>query len=129
MLHCDLRQDYVQTLVRDYAGANPEEIRSTLSRLVSEGLDALGEHNRANAAAIDCRLDLRYRGQEYTISVPLPGADYTAADRGPAAARFHELHRSLYGHAAPDEALELVSVRVTVHRDIEQGRRFAPSSA
>jgi N-methylhydantoinase A len=32
------------------------------------------------------------------------------------------LHHLLYGHAAPDEALELVGVRVTVHRDIENSR-------
>jgi N-methylhydantoinase A len=28
----------------------------------------------------------------------------------------------LYGHSAPDEALEIVGVKVTVHRDIEKSR-------
>jgi N-methylhydantoinase A len=127
MLVCDLRQDYVQTLLRDYATVAPEEIQSALTELLNAGLAALGdEGNRSvTASAIDCRLALRYRGQEYTVAVPLSGTSFTAADREPAAARFHELHRLLYGHAAPEEALELVGLRVTVHRDIEKARSFA----
>jgi len=160
MLACDLRQDYVQTLLRDYATVAPEEIQSALTKLLNAGLAALGDpstrptaagrglaqdsapramaqvpwdlpvelHGRnanVTASAIDCRLDLRYRGQEYTVAVPLSGTSFTAADREPAAARFHELHRLLYGHAAPEEALELVGLRVTLHRDIEKARSFA----
>jgi N-methylhydantoinase A len=127
MLACDLRQDYVQTLLRDYATVAPEEIQSALTELLNAGLAALGDGQNANVTAseIDCRLDLRYRGQEYTVAVPLSGTSFTAADREPAAARFHELHRLLYGHAAPEEALELVGLRVTVHRDIEKARSFA----
>lgn len=127
MLACDLRQDYVQTLLRDYATVAPEEIHSALTKLLNAGLAALGDGQNANVTAseIDCRLDLRYRGQEYTVAVPLSGTSFTAADREPAAARFHELHRLLYGHAAPEEALELVGLRVTVHRDIEKARSFA----
>jgi len=126
MLACDLRQDYVQTLLRDYATVAPEEIQSALTELLNAGLAALGDGGNAKvtASAIDCRLDLRYRGQEYTVAVPLSGTSFTAADREPAAARFHELHRLLYGHAAPEEALELVGLRVTVHRDIEKAGSF-----
>src|SRR3990172_7451875 len=126
MLACDLRQDYVQTLLRDYAKVAPEEIQSALTKLLNAGLAALGDGGNANvtASATDWRLDMRYRGQEYTVAVPLPGTSFTAADREPAASRFHELHRLLYGHAAPEEALELVGLRVTVHRDIENARSF-----
>jgi N-methylhydantoinase A len=126
MLACDLRQDYVQTLLRDYATVASEEIQSALTKLLNAGLAALGDGGNSNvtASAIDCRLDLRYRGQEYTVAVPLSGTSFSAADREPAATRFHELHRLLYGHAAPEEALELVGLRVTVHRDIEKARSF-----
>ncbi|MDP2604684.1 MAG: hydantoinase/oxoprolinase family protein [Deltaproteobacteria bacterium] len=127
MLACDLRQDYVQTMLRDYATVMPEEIQSALTELLNAGLAALGDGGNANvtASAIDCRLDLRYRGQEYTVAVPLAGTSFTGADREPVGARFHELHQLLYGHAAPEEALELVGLRVTVHRDIEKASSFA----
>ena len=131
MLTCDLRQDYVQTLMRDFATVGPEEIHSTLSALVNDGLATLTSKRAAGGArpGIDCRLDLRYRGQEYTVTVPLPGAGFAAEDRGGVAARFHELHRLLYGHSAPEEALELVAVRVTVHRSVEKGQSFAATHA
>ena len=130
MLTCDLRQDYVQTLVRDYGAVAPVEIQSTLTKLINDGLAALGRGEQAKpaAAAVECRLDLRYRGQEYTVTVPLPGTSFSAEDHAPVAGRFHELHRSLYGHSAPEEALELVSVRVTVHRDIEKSQSFIADS-
>ena len=131
MLTCDLRQDYVQTLMRDFATVGPEEIHSTLSALVNDGLATLTSERAAGGAqpGIDCRLDLRYRGQEYTVTVPLPGAGFAAEDRGGVAARFHELYRLLYGHSAPEEALELVAVRVTVHRSVEKGQSFAAAYA
>ena len=130
MLTCDLRQDYVQTLVRDYGGVSPAEIKSALAKLINDGLAALGrgEQAKLTADAVDCRLDLRYRGQEYTVTVPLSGTSFSAEDHAPVAGRFHELHRLLYGHSAPEEALELVSVRVTVHRDIEKSRSFIADS-
>jgi N-methylhydantoinase A len=124
MLTCDLRQDYVQTLVRDYGAVNPAEIQAALTMLINDGLAALGQEEKAKLApaAVDCRLDLRYRGQEYTVTVPLSGTTYSAEDHAPVAEHFHQLHGLLYGHSAPEEALELVSVRVTVHRDIEKSR-------
>ena len=131
MLTCGLRQDYVQTLMRDFATVGPEEIHATLSALVNDGLATLTSERAAGGAQpeIDCRLDLRYRGQEYTVTVPLPGAGFAAEDREGVAARFHELHRLLYGHSAPEEALELVAVRVTVHRSVEKGQSFAAAHA
>ncbi len=128
MLTCDLRDDYVQTLVRDFATVDPEEICSAISALIATGLRTLGNKREANGPPpqADCRLDLRYRGQEYTVTVPLANANFAAADREGIAARFHELHRLLYGHAAPEEPQELVAVRVTVHKAVE---RAGPSSA
>jgi N-methylhydantoinase A len=124
MLTCDLRQDYVQTLVRDYGAVNPVEIQAALTMLINDGLAALGQEEKAklSPAAVDCRLDLRYRGQEYTVTVPLSGTTFSAEDHARVAERFHQLHGLLYGHSAPEEALELVGVRVTVHRDIEKNR-------
>lgn len=124
MLTCDLRHDYVRTLLRDFAHVSPEEIGLALTDLVNNGLSTLKSERSTDGSApkLDCRLDLRYRGQEYTVTVPLSGTSFTSADRQPVAARFHELHRLLYGHSAPEEALELVAVRVTVHRAVEKGR-------
>jgi N-methylhydantoinase A len=131
LLACDLRHDYVQTVVRDFDTVDPEEIRSALTLLMNGGLATL-KQERGTAGSdpeIDCGLDLRYRGQEYTVTVPLPGTKFTAADREPTAVRFHELHRLLYGHSAPEEPLELVGVRLAVRAAVEKSPSFTPSHA
>jgi N-methylhydantoinase A len=121
MLACDLRSDIVQTLLRDFAAAEPDEIAGALQELTARVIAEVGKEPdlRTHAPRVNCGLDLRYRGQEFTITVPLPRRAFTAREREEAAGRFHELHRSLYGHAATDEAIELAALRVTVHRAVE----------
>jgi N-methylhydantoinase A len=50
----------------------------------------------------DDRLDVRYVGQAYHLSVP-EGADFVAA--------FHRAHERAYGHADPQRPTEIVNVR------------------
>src|SRR5690606_16239840 len=54
------------------------------------------------------RVDMRYLGQEHTLSVSLDGNPSIAE----LAERFHSLHFERYGHRI-DEALEIVNLRVT----------------
>jgi N-methylhydantoinase A len=56
-------------------------------------------------------LDLRYVGQSYELTVPAP-TPVTADHVGGAVEAFHTRHRERYGHAAPDEPVEVVAVRV-----------------
>lgn len=123
MLVCPLRRDYVQTLLRDFATVNPPEVAATLRGLIQEGLAILARERRSRRSPpqVECALDLRYRGQEHSIAVPLVGQQFTAQDRLVVSNRFHELHMSLYGHAAADEPLEMVGVRVTVQVPVAGG--------
>ena len=124
MLVCPLRHDYVQTLLRDFDRVDPAEITSALGALIEEGLNTLARERRSEdpAPQIDCALDLRYRGQEHSIMVPLGGRQFTAPERAAVSQRFHELHLSLYGHAAAEEPLEIIGVRVTVQAPVGEGR-------
>jgi N-methylhydantoinase A len=59
--------------------------------------------------------DLRYRGQEHTIPVPFAAPDDLLRGGSPALrAAFDELHDRRYGHAAPDETIQVVNLRLTV---------------
>jgi N-methylhydantoinase A len=104
---------------------------------VREAVESLAElESRASRAVEDYgftrhdmdtvrRMDLRFKNQEYTITVELdPG--WNDADDVLAGARkaFVDAHRRLYGHGDPAADLELVSVRA---RAI--GRVRAPSIA
>jgi len=57
-------------------------------------------------------LDLRYRGQAFELNITL-GATTPALDVIESA--FHRQHRDVYGHANPEEAIELVNARLTAY--------------
>jgi N-methylhydantoinase A len=61
--------------------------------------------------ALSLELDVRYVGQSYELSVPLD-APITAERVADALTAFHERHRARYGHADPDEPVEVVALRV-----------------
>jgi len=63
---------------------------------------------------LDTELDLRYEGQSYELSVPVP-TPISGARVADAVDAFHEEHRTRYGHARPAEPVEVVALRVRGH--------------
>ncbi len=59
---------------------------------------------------VETSVDVRYRGQSYELEVPLD-RPVDADALGAAEACFHEAHRKRYGHAMPEEVVEIVTVR------------------
>jgi len=58
--------------------------------------------------------DLRYRGQEHTIAIAVSRPSDLTIDTAATRARFHDQHERRYGHAAPDQSMEIVNLRLTV---------------
>jgi len=58
-------------------------------------------------------MDLRYVGQEFWLQIPVSEAEVRSADVEAIRRRFDEVHDRRFGHAAQDEPLELVNVRLT----------------
>jgi N-methylhydantoinase A len=63
--------------------------------------------------AIARAADLRYRRQAYELTVPMADGPVTATTMARLAADFHDKHRMTYGHASPDEPVQLVNLRVS----------------
>jgi len=57
--------------------------------------------------------DCRFAGQGYEVTVPVPGDDPAALDK-----TFRAAHHARFGHADPDQAVELVNLRVTAERPV-----------
>jgi N-methylhydantoinase A len=60
-------------------------------------------------------VDMRYAGQNYELSVPLPGGDgggFGPATLAALAEGFAAAHRQMYGFAAEEEPVQLVTFRV-----------------
>ncbi|GAA2832881.1 N-methylhydantoinase A [Leucobacter komagatae] len=116
MLGSDIRRDlsaqyYVHEdqLDADHLGAAIDALSATAdAELDRQGVaQQLRRFERA--------IDMRYEGQDYTLTVPLhegeePGMPGFAAR---ISARYSEQHRRRYGHATPEAKVELVSLRVT----------------
>jgi N-methylhydantoinase A len=56
--------------------------------------------------------DVRYHGQNYELSVPLPAGPVAAATLRALAEGFAEAHRQRYGFATADDPVQLVTLRV-----------------
>src|SRR5262249_52783185 len=57
--------------------------------------------------------DCRYGRQAYELTVPVMRGPITRVAFDRLAADFHEKHRVTYGHASPDEPVQLVNLRVS----------------
>jgi N-methylhydantoinase A len=57
-------------------------------------------------------VDLRYHGQSFELSIAVPPGTLTTADVGRLRSEFDAAHERAYGYAAPEDAVELVNVRL-----------------
>lgn len=102
----------LRTVNASLSEANAGVIEDALRALETTGRGELMAEGHAGAQ-ISCTwsVDLRYRGQSFTLALPWISSDATAA-------AFHELHESRYGHAL-GVPVEVVNVRVSVAVDVE----------
>ncbi len=137
ILDADLRRDLSHSELMIAGPENAARITTIVAGLKNEAEALLArdglakEHWRVEFAG-----DLRYRGQAYEITTPWPDLDANTSVDAAAVARlieaFHELHRIRYSHSAPDEAVELVTVRAIATGLLDHpqsGGREAPASA
>ncbi len=115
----DLVSDFSTSRVRPWAEVDPDELSETFSSFEKEGRDDLV------SAGIDLEnielertVDMRYRGQSFTISISIE-EKLDDAGKHAVADRFHDRHASRYGHAAREEPLELVTVRLRARGEVE----------
>ncbi|HZD25714.1 MAG TPA: hydantoinase/oxoprolinase family protein, partial [Alphaproteobacteria bacterium] len=111
MLHSDVRQDYLQVHFAELEQAPGEVLETGFGRLEDRAATALGQEGFGGAdARIERELDLRYRGQLWSIRVPLPDGRF---DPAAARAAFEAEHQRQYGHIQPGGSIEITALRVT----------------
>jgi N-methylhydantoinase A len=114
MLMTDLRQDFVQTKILDYASLTPSVLEILFKGLEQQAMKSLqAEGHALDSIVLHRSLDMRYLGQEYTVRVPVPSHMSNAASLQALRLHFDELYESRYGHAALDQSGELVNLRLT----------------
>jgi N-methylhydantoinase A len=124
LVAADLRIDESRTVLQPLDDSVFDDVRSWYretgetmrSQLVADGIPR--SRTRLVASA-----DLRYSGQGYDLNVPLRAL--SAAGLRALRSGFDALHRSVYGHANPDDDVDLVALRLAAFGRI---RRPSPSN-
>jgi N-methylhydantoinase A len=115
MLFSDLRYDFVRTWFTPLDEAPFDRIEEVYRALERHGRDAIaGTSVKSRRIAVKRSADMRYVGQEHAVTVDLPMAVFTRADRKAIKRHFDAMHAQRYGTSAPEERAEIVSLRSTV---------------
>jgi N-methylhydantoinase A len=114
MLETEIRKDFSRTYYTPLAALDHADLARTLQELEDEGFTSLLDEGITHETGrVAHAVDVRYVGQEYTLTIPLTGAgeplepDFDRAVSG----RFHAAHDTRFGHANPGAPVEFVVVR------------------
>lgn len=110
-LAADLRRDTMRTVLLPLEAAAWPRLAAVFAALSAEAGTALGEMSGAAEAEISLAADLRYRGQSYELTVPVPARFREEGSAAEMAALFHAAHAESFGHADPEAPVEVVSLR------------------
>lgn len=114
LLITDLKHEYIKTFVSEMSKLDLEKVNALYKSLEEEGLkllklEGIGREN----VTINRAMDLRYIGQSYELTLPIPNIELKSEDMLKITEKFHEFHEQSYGHSAKEEPVELVNLRVT----------------
>ena len=118
LLYSDVEHHYVRSHRRLLRGVAAGELEALWARMEEEARAQLGREGFApSAMRLKRSADLRYQGQSFELTVPVPAplAGPTAGGDAIAgiAQAFGREHERTYGHrAGPEEPVEIVSVRL-----------------
>jgi N-methylhydantoinase A len=114
MLMADLRRDYVQTLFKRLDDLEMDVLEDEFRGLEAEGRAALERSGiAADRIVFERAADMRYVGQEHAVAVRMPASAADESVRAEIKRRFDEAHDLRYSHSAPEEAADIVSLRVS----------------
>jgi N-methylhydantoinase A len=113
LMMSDVKHDYIRSRMTDVSALSSDAVEAMFAQLTHEAVADL--HRDGFPAArigIDRAVDMRYAGQGYEIAVPCDKVALHADGTPGLRRRFDEMHRQMFGHMAPDQAVEVVSYRL-----------------
>ena len=115
MLLAPWRHDFVRTVINVLGKIDPASVTLASEDLVASAKFKLQEDDLPfDQAVLEFAANLRYRGQEHSIPVPLKNLLDLCNHSEEVRHAFNTLHDQRYGHAATGEIIEIVNMRLTV---------------
>ena len=121
MLETEIRKDFARAFYVALSDLDRDELAAALADEEREAVAALAEEGIGeDRGRVEHALDMRYAGQEYTLTIALRSAAEPRDAGFPEAisARFDEAHDQRFGHANPGAPVELVAIRSTALGDL-----------
>jgi N-methylhydantoinase A len=103
----------VQSKLTPIAELTPADVNSIFARMQAQALQELQDDGFTKQwIRIERALDMRYAGQGYEITIACGSDEGPAIGLAKLRADFDAQHKSMFGHMAPEEPVEVVSYRV-----------------
>ncbi|GAA2635291.1 hydantoinase/oxoprolinase family protein [Dactylosporangium fulvum] len=108
MLSADIEDNFSRTLMKPLDEVEPAAVEATFAEIEAEAMESLTAQGvPASLAVLQRQLELRYLGQEHSLTVTVGrGLDPEAVR-----AAFQELHEARYGHAMANR-LQILNLRL-----------------
>jgi N-methylhydantoinase A len=124
LLDQDILRDAARTIVRPLDADGLQQVRRVAVELES-GITARAPSARDETTTTEVALDLRYHGQEHTLTVEAPGAAVGRLEAAALAASFNDTYRQRFGYVLA-EPVEIVTVRVALRTHLPAPRNQPP---
>ncbi|MHA3701070.1 hydantoinase/oxoprolinase family protein [Jatrophihabitans sp. YIM 134969] len=109
MLMADVQHDFARTAVMPLADLDESILSTSYGAMTEEARAVLGSEGFGEQEQVLSRsVDVRYAGQEHSVTVPVPDTGDVA---GEVAKAFAELHERQYGHVM-DDPIEVTTMRL-----------------
>jgi N-methylhydantoinase A len=110
MLLADVQHDFSRTTVTPLADVDAAGLEASFAEMAAEAVKVLAEEGFTDDAQQLARaVDVRYAGQEHTVTVAVPDGATDVA--GQIEREFAELHERQYGHTM-DDPIEITTLRL-----------------
>jgi N-methylhydantoinase A len=114
LLVTDLKHDFSTTMIERLDRLEVSAVEAAFHQLEARGRASLArEAVRPQDTDILRQVDVRYVGQSYELTLPLPNHPLDRSDIDDLGQRFYREHDRAYGFSAPGEPVEVVNLRLT----------------
>ena len=123
LLVTDLKHDYSTTMIERVDRLDLMTVAGIYRDLEGQGRETLAREGvPSREMEFLWQVDMRYVGQSYELTIPLPDNRLGAAALNRTLIEFHQEHDRAYGFSALDEPVEFVNLRLTAIGQIRKPR-------
>ncbi len=113
LLMADVKHDYVRSKMGLLQEVGPDQAQSIFNALEASAKEDLAEEGFSEEGIrLERFLDLRYEGQGYEVTIPIPMTPLTSESFNSVRKEFDAAHKRQFGHEAPEQRVEIVSYRL-----------------